>query len=459
MTTSKLVEELIAIVGADRVIWTPEDLIVYECDGLTLERTSPKAVVFPESVEEVSRIVKFLNASKVPFAPRGAGTGLSGGCLSSGVIIELSKMDKILEIDIDNQRVTVQPAVTNLMITQAVSNKGYYYVPDPSSQQACTIGGNVAENSGGAHCLKYGVTTNYILGLEMVLPDGSIVEMGGKELDWPGYDLVGLMNGSEGTLGIITKIVVRLLRQPEAFKTIMAVYDTIDDASNTVSGIIAQGILPAALEMMDHFAIEAVEGAIKAGYPTDAGSILLIELDGLKDGMDELAEQIVKLCQANHVRQIKIARTPEERALIWKGRKSAFGAIGRISPNYAVQDGVVPRSKLPEVLKKVDEIGRKYSIRIANVFHAGDGNLHPLLLYDERDQNQVERVLKASSEILKACADAGGSISGEHGIGLEKREEMKLIFSADDIETMQKIKSVFDPEGLCNPDKIFSSKG
>ena len=461
MLKPAIIEELRGIVGPTNLLIEPEEKLVYECDGLTMFKAMPEVVVFPTSTPQVAEIVRLANREQLPFVARGGGTGLSGGALAveGGILIALTKLNRILEIDLDNQRAVVQPGVVNLWITQAVATQGYYYAPDPSSQQACTIGGNVAENSGGPHTLKYGVTTNHVLGLEIVLPDGRVIETGGPAEDYPGYDLTGVMVGSEGTLGIVTKVIVRLMRKTEAVKTLMAVFESMDDASNTVSDVIGQGIVPAAIEMMDQLALEAVEAYIHAGYPTDAGGVLLIELDGLRDGMEETAAQIVDLAGKHNAREVRLARDDRERELLWLGRKRAFGAMGRISPSYYVQDGVIPRTRLPEVLRKIRDISARYAIRIANVFHAGDGNLHPLLLYDERDPDQRERVLKASEEILRVCAQVGGSLSGEHGIGIEKREDMPLVFSELDLAAMQKVRAVFNPHHLCNPGKVFPTPG
>jgi glycolate oxidase len=461
MLTPVVLEDLQRIVGSANVIQNPEEKLVYECDGLTMFKAVPDVVVFPTSTQQVAEVVRVAHRHHIPFVARGGGTGLSGGALATegGIMIALTKLNQILEIDLENQRAVVQPGVVNLWITQAVAAQGYYFAPDPSSQQACTIGGNVAENSGGPHTLKYGVTTNHVLGLEMVLPDGRIVETGGPAEDYPGYDLTGIMVGSEGTLGIVTKVVVRLLRKPEAVKTLMAVFESMDDASNAVSDVIGQGIVPAAIEMMDQLALEAVEAYIHAGYPTDAGGVLLIELDGLRDGMDETAAQIGVIARQHQAREVRLAKDDRERELLWLGRKRAFGAMGRISPSYYVQDGVIPRTRLPEVLRQISDIARRHQIRIANVFHAGDGNLHPLLLYDERDTEQRQRVLQASEEILRVCAAVGGSLSGEHGIGMEKREDMPLIFSATDLAVMQKVREVFNPDNICNPGKVFPTPG
>jgi glycolate oxidase len=461
MLTPVVLDDLQRIVGLANVILNPEEKLVYECDGLTMFKAVPDVVVFPTSTQQVAEVVRVAHRHHIPFVARGGGTGLSGGALATegGIMIALTKLNQILEIDLENQRAAVQPGVVNLWITQAVAAQGYYFAPDPSSQQACTIGGNVAENSGGPHTLKYGVTTNHVLGLEVVLPDGRIVETGGPAEDYPGYDLTGIMVGSEGTLGIVTKVVVRLLRKPEAVKTLMAVFESMDDASNAVSDVIGQGIVPAAIEMMDQLALEAVEAYIHAGYPTDAGGVLLIELDGLRDGMDETAAQIGAIARQHQAREVRLAKDDRERELLWLGRKRAFGAMGRISPSYYVQDGVIPRTRLPEVLRQIGDIATRHQIRIANVFHAGDGNLHPLLLYDERDTEQRQRVLQASEEILRVCAAVGGSLSGEHGIGMEKREDMPLVFSATDLAVMQKVREVFNPDNICNPGKVFPTPG
>jgi glycolate oxidase len=461
MLKPAIIEALQRLVGTGNLLTKAEEKLVYECDGLTMFKASPEVVIFPTSASQVAEVVCLADREQLPFVARGGGTGLSGGALAvdGGLMIVLTKLNRILDIDLDNQRAVVQPGVVNLWITQAVSAQGYYYAPDPSSQQACTIGGNVAENSGGPHTLKYGVTTNHVLGLEVVLPDGRIIETGGPAEDYPGYDLTGILVGSEGTLGIVTQVIVRLMRKPEAVKTLMAVFESMDDASNAVSDVIGQGIVPAAIEMMDQLALEAVEAYIHAGYPTDAGGVLLIELDGVRDGMEEIATQIIDIAHQHNAREVRVARDDRERELLWLGRKRAFGAMGRISPSYYVQDGVIPRTRLPEVLRHIRDISARYAIRIANVFHAGDGNLHPLLLYDERDPDQRQRVLKASEEILGVCADVGGSLSGEHGIGIEKRDNMPLIFTEQDLMAMQHVRTVFNPQNLCNPGKVFPTPG
>ncbi|WP_241236268.1 FAD-linked oxidase C-terminal domain-containing protein [Brevibacillus marinus] len=453
----ELIESLIAIVGKDAIYYEEEDLLAYECDGYTIHRGMPRAVVFPSTTEEVSQIVKVLHARKIPFIPRGAGTGLSGGAIPLGgeVIISLVRMKRLLEVDFANRRAVVQPGFVNLKLTNAIAEKGYYYVPDPSSQRTCTIGGNVGENAGGAHCLKYGVTTNHVLGLEVVLPDGEIVNLGGVA-DTPGYDLLGLLTGSEGTLGIVTKITVKILKQPEALKTVCALFDRVEDASHAVSDIISAGIIPAALEMMDRIAIEGVEkGNYPVGYPKDLAAVLLIEVDGIKEGIPDQVEKIIEICQNRHVREVRAASSEAERQSWWNNRKQAFGAMGTLSPDYLVQDGVIPRSKLPEVLEKVAQISAKYGLRIANVFHAGDGNLHPLILFDSRVPGETEKAIAAGSEILQVCAAVGGSITGEHGVGIEKKEEMRYIFNEQEIDLQVRIRDVFNPENLCNPDKLF----
>ena len=453
-------QELEALLGPGAVLSDPDELLVYESDGLTLFRALADFVVFPTSAEHVSAIVKLANREKLPFVARGAGTGLSGGCLPTegGIVISLMRMNRVLEVDYENQFAVVEPGLVNLHLSWKVGPRGYYYAPDPSSQQACTIGGNIANNSGGPHTLKYGVTTNHVLGLEVVMPDGEVVWLGGKTRDACGYDLAGVFVGSEGTFGIATKIVVRILKKPQAVKTVLAVFDEIDRASEAVSAVIGRGLVPAAMEMIDHLTIQAVEDAFGCGYPRDAAAALLIELDGLAVGMEAQAERIVAACRETGAREIRTARTESERLLLWKGRKSAFGAYGRISPAYMVMDGVIPRTKLPYVLHRVNEIVAAAGLRVGNVFHAGDGNLHPNLLYDPRKPGDEARVVAAGAEIMKVCAEVGGSISGEHGIGLEKSDFMPFIFSAADLALMQRLKNAFNPTGLCNPGKIFPTK-
>ena len=457
---SGLRRELETIVGAGGVLSDPEELLVYESDGLTLFRALADFIVFPRSAEDVAAVVKLANRERIPFVARGAGTGLSGGCLPAegGLVLSLMRMNRVLEVDYENHVAIVEPGLVNLHLSWAVGSRGYYYAPDPSSQQACTIGGNIANNSGGPHTLKYGVTVNHVLGLEVVMPDGEIVWLGGRTRDALGYDLAGIFVGSEGTFGIATKIVVRILKKPQAIKTVLAVFDRIDDASAAVSSIIARGLVPAAVEMIDQLTIQAVEDAFGCGYPRDAAAALLIELDGLAAGMEAQAQRIVAACRDAGAREVRTAADEAERQLLWKGRKSAFGAYGRVSPAYMVMDGVIPRTKLPYVLGRVNEIVAAHGLRVGNVFHAGDGNLHPNILYDPRKPGEEARVVEAGAEIMKVCAEVGGSISGEHGIGLEKSDFMPFIFSAADLAFMQKVKTAFNPTGLCNPGKVFPTK-
>jgi len=456
MERQKMVEELIEIVGKENVLSSETDLLLYGYDA-SLFKGKPDCIVLPGSTEDVSKIVKFAHASGIPVIGRGSGTNLSGGTVPTrgGIVLHFSRMNKILEIDIENERVVVEPGIFTLVLKNQLARYGFVYQPDPASEKVSTLGGNFGENSGGPHCLKYGVTTNHILGAEVVLSDGEVIQVGGKTLDNPGFDLTGILVGSEGTLGIATKLVLRIMPKPEAVKTMLALYNTLEDAGRTVSGIIADGIVPATLEMLDRLTIKAVEESIHAGFPLDAEAVLLIELDGLKDGMERLAERIMEICKKNNVREVKAAKTEAERTQLWAGRKGAFGAIARLRPNYLVCDGTVPRTKLPEVLTKVMEVGKKYNLVIANVFHAGDGNLHPLILFDERNEEELKKVHLAGSEILKICADAGGTISGEHGIGTEKMKEMFFVFTPQDIGAMKKVKMAFDPENVYNPGKVL----
>ena len=452
--------ELEAMLGRGAVLSDPDELLTYESDGLTLFRALADFVVFPQNVEQVSQVVKLANREGLPFVARGAGTGLSGGCLPAegGLVISLMRMNKVLEVDYDNQLAVVEPGLVNLHLSWKVGPQGYYYAPDPSSQQACTIGGNIANNSGGPHTLKYGVTTNHVLGLEVVMPDGEILWLGGKTRESQGYDLLGVFVGSEGTFGIATKIVVRILKKPQAVKTVLAVFDEVDQASAAVSEIIARGLVPAAVEMIDQLTIGAVEDAFGCGYPRDAAAALLVEMDGLEVGMAEQAERIEAACRESGARDVRTAKDEAERQLLWKGRKSAFGAYGRVSPAYMVMDGVIPRTKLPFVLKRVNEIVGTHGLRVGNVFHAGDGNLHPNILYDPRKPGEEARVVAAGAEIMKVCADVGGSISGEHGIGLEKADFMPFIFSPADLAFMAQLKHAFNPDGRCNPGKVFPTR-
>src|SRR5713101_496912 len=449
-----------AIVGPGGVLSDPDELMVYESDGLTLFRALADFVVFPTSAEQVAAVVKLAGREGMPFVARGAGTGLSGGCLPAegGLVLSMMRMNRVLEVDYDNQIAVVEPGLVNLHLSWKVGPRGYYYAPDPSSQQACTIGGNIANNSGGPHTLKYGVTANHVLGLEVVMPDGDIVWLGGKTREACGYDLAGVFVGSEGTFGIATKVVVRILKKPQAVKTVLAVFDEIDRASAAVSAIIGRGLVPAAIEMIDRLTIQAVEDAFNCGYPRDADAALLIELDGLAVGMEVQAERILEACRDAGAREIRTAKNEAERQLLWKGRKSAFGAYGRVSPAYMVMDGVIPRTKLPYVLRRVNEIVAAAGLRVGNVFHAGDGNLHPNLLYDPRKPGDEARVVAAGAEIMKVCAEVGGSISGEHGIGLEKIDYMPLIFSEADLHAMRGVREAWNPRGLCNPGKILPSR-
>lgn len=458
MDRDGLVNRLQGIVGTENVLFSEVDLTLYGYDA-SLEKGQPDAVVLPGSTEEVSRVVRLAYEEGIPIIARGSGTNLSGGTVAvrGGIVIHFSRMNKILEIDIPNRTVTVEPGVITLDLQTRLLKQGFLYAPDPASQKVSTIGGNVGENSGGPHCLKYGVTTNHVLGAEIVQYDGTVTWIGGKNPDNPGYDLMGLIVGSEGTLAIATKLILRIIRAPEAIKTMLAIYDSIEDASNTVSAIIAEGIVPATLEMMDHVVMEAVEKSVKAGYPLDAAAVLIIELDGLKDGLDRQASKILEICKLHNVREVQLANDDAERAKLWAGRKGAFGAVTRLRPCYMVCDGTVPRTKLPEVLNKVLKVGEKYGLLIGNVFHAGDGNLHPLILFDERNEEEKKTAIKAASEILMICADAGGTISGEHGIGLEKLREMYFIFSEDDLEAMRQIKRALDPKDVLNPGKVLPS--
>jgi glycolate oxidase len=458
VTDHELIAALTEIVGGRRIIHGKHQLVAYECDAYVAEKSRPRAVVFPETTEEVSRIVRLLHQEDIPFLPRGAGTGLSGGAtpMNNEVVISLVRMNKLLMVDFDNMRAVVQPGHINLALTRRISGNGCYYAPDPSSQSACTIGGNLAENAGGSHCLKYGVTTNHIVAAKVVLPDGEVMDFGAPFGEEPGYDLLGLLVGSEGTLGIATEITVRILRKPEAVKTILAMFDRVEDASDAVSSIIGAGILPAAMEMMDQLAMQAVDKSnYHVGYPADIEAVLLVEVDGLAAGVEETADRIVDICRQHHVRTVRVAATDAERALWWSSRKMAFGAMGRISPDYIVQDGVIPRTKLTETLKRIQQVSRETGLRVANVFHAGDGNLHPLILYDARIPGESERAMQTGSAILKICADVGGSITGEHGVGIEKINEMRYVYSEEDLAAQAAVREVFNPKDLCNSGKLI----
>jgi glycolate oxidase len=460
-TQSALVSRLQAIVGPGALLCSPAELLVYECDGYTIEKNSPDVVVFPTATEQVVAVVKLCNELDVPFLPRGAGTSLAGGCLpvGGGIVISLARMKRILEVDYRNRFAVVEPGVVNLWLTNHVRAQGWHFAPDPSSQGACTIGGNVATNSGGPHTLKYGVTVNHVLAVEIVLPDGSVVVTGGPAEDNPGYDLTGVIVGSEGTFGVVTKVWVRLTRNPEAYRTLLGVFETVDDATNTISDIIGAGIIPGALEMLDAPILGALEAAFHFGFPLDAGAVLIMEVDGLEAGLEADAERIAGIAMKNGAREVRRANTDAERALLWKSRKQAFGAVGRLAPSYCTQDGVVPRTRLPHVLREIRRIGEKHHIQICNVFHAGDGNIHPILLFDERDADQVKRVLAASHEILEECVRQGGSVTGEHGIGVEKIDFMAKLFTPEDLAMMLRLRAAFNPQGRCSPAKMLPTAG
>jgi glycolate dehydrogenase FAD-linked subunit len=453
---SNLILQLERSLGREGVLSRPADLKLYEYDG-GVDRHSPDLVVFPRSTEDVVAIVKAAAAHGVAIVGRGAGTGLSGGSIprAGGIVISFARMNKILEIDLENERAIVQPGVVNLDVSLAVQPFGFFYAPDPSSQRACTIGGNVAENAGGPHTLAYGVTTNHVVSLELVLPNAEVVQIGGKELDLPGYDLLGILTGSEGTMALVTKIGLRLMRQPEAVETMLATYETPDDAGNTVAELTAQQILPVALEMLDGPMIRMIEEATHAGYPPNAAAVLLIEIEGLKEMVQVQAEAVMKVCRSCGATDIRLAKSAEERDLLWKGRKNAFGAVGRISPSYYVQDGVVPRTKIAQTLRRIAEISKKYDLQVSNIFHAGDGNLHPIILFDARKADELQRARLCGDEILEYCISVGGSITGEHGIGMEKMELMAHLFPDDSLETIKNFKSLFDPDCRLNPGKVL----
>jgi len=449
------IQSLRSLVG-EALITSREELRTYECDGLTNFRVVPLAVALPTTVEQVRAVVQLCAQERVAFVARGSGTGLSGGALpvEGGIVIGLARLNRIIEVDIPNARVVVEPGVINAAVTQRVAPFGYFYAPDPSSQSVCTIGGNVAENSGGAHCLKYGFTTTHVLGLEVVLPDGSLVQLGGTTLDMPGYDLPGVFVGSEGTLGVTTKVTLRIVKRPEVVQTLLAAFDSTNSAGAAVSDIIASGILPAAIEMMDNLAIQAAEAAVHAGYP-NCGGLLLVELDGPSAEVEALMAQVKERCLKHHASEIRVAQSEAERMVIWKGRKAAFAAMGRISPNYIVQDGVIPRTALPQVMEEIERLSIVAGLRVANVFHAGDGNLHPLVLYDRRIEGQEHDAEQLSGEILKLCVRVGGSITGEHVVGQEKKMFMSEMFAEPDLQTMQLVRCAFDPDHLSNPGKVF----
>ncbi|MPZ63655.1 MAG: FAD-binding protein [Propionibacteriales bacterium] len=457
MSIRGLADELRSLLGEERVITDRQQLRTYECDGLAQYKVIPALVVLAESTEQIATVVRACAEAGVPFVARGSGTGLSGGALphADGVLIVTSRMRRILEVDVASQRAVVEPGVINLHLTEAASPEGYYYAPDPSSQQVCSIGGNLAENSGGAHCLKYGFTVNHVTGAEWVTPTGEVVEIGGKAPDSPGYDLLGVLVGSEGTLGIATKVTVRVVRAPEAVKTLLAAFRHIEEAGAAVSSVIGAGVVPAAIEMMDALAIEAAEAAVQCNYPAGAAAVLIVELDGPSAEVDDQFDQVQRICEENNSFEIRVADDDTERAMFWKGRKSAFAAVGRISPDYIVQDGVVPRTMLPEVLHRISELSEDSGVRVANVFHAGDGNLHPLVLFNDAVEGQSDLAEEISGAILDLCIEYGGSITGEHGVGSDKAKFMPRMFTDDDLDTMQMVRCAFDPDTISNPGKIF----
>ncbi len=456
MIATDVLQQIDAVVGPRGYLDRPEDLKLYEYDG-SVDKATPELVVFPQTSEQVAAVVRIAHEYRIPVVGRGAGTGLSGGVIprAGGVVVSFARMNRIVEIDLANERAVLEPGVVNLEITQAVERDGYFYAPDPSSQKACTIGGNVSENAGGPHTLAYGVTTNHVLGIETVLSDGTPMTVGGKSLDTPGYDLTGLLTGSEGTMALVTNITVRLMRQPELVKTLLAIYDTVDDCADSVAEITARAITPAAVEMLDGVMLRMVEEATHAGYPMDAAAVLLIELEGLKESVEEQVEQIEDACRCCRAREVRIAKSAVERDLLWKGRKNAFGAVGRVSPSYYVQDGVVPRTKVAPTLRAIHKVAEKYGLIISNIFHAGDGNMHPIILFNHHKEGELERARAAGDEILRFCIEQGGSITGEHGVGMEKMELIGEQFSGETIDMMARFKTLFDPECRLNPGKML----
>jgi len=454
--SASFVAELQEALGREHVITEPEQLRVYECDGLTGHRAVPELVVLPGSTEEVQAVLRACDRERVPFVARGAGTGLSGGAtpMAGGVVVSLARMNRILEVDLESHRIVVEPGVANLDVTRAVAADGFFYAPDPSSQQVCTIGGNVAENSGGAHCLKHGFTVHHVTGLTLVLPDGEVIELGGKALDPDGPDLLGVVVGSEGTLGIVTRITLRIVRTPQVVRTLLGGFLTMDAAGAAVSEIVAEGILPSAIEMMDRLTIEAAEFAVAPGYPEGAGAVLLVEFDGVAEQVEDDVEEVERICTECGAFELRTAANEADRALLWKGRKSAFAAMGRIATDYYVQDGVVPRTRLPQVLREIEALSTTHGLRVGNVFHAGDGNLHPLVLYDA-EAGETEAARELAEAILDACLEAGGSLTGEHGVGMDKACSMPRMFSERDLQAFERLRRAFDPAGLCNPGKVI----
>ncbi len=453
---AQLIATIEAELGKNSVLSQTSDLKLYEYDG-GVDKSQPDLVVFPRTTEDVVRLVRLARDHRLPIVGRGAGTGLSGGAIAraGGMMISFARMNKILSIDIPNERALVQPGVVNLDITLAVQPFGYFFAPDPSSQRACTIGGNVAENAGGPHTLSHGVTTNHVLSLQAVLSDSSVIEVGGKSGEVPGYDLAGLLTGSEGTMALVTEIGVRLMREPEAIRTMLAIYGSVDAAGDTVAALTARGIIPVALEMLDGPMIRMVEAATHAGYPVDAAAVLLIEVEGLKESVEEDSALIAEICRASGATDFRVAQSADERALLWKGRKNAFGAIGRVSPTYYVQDGVVPRTQIARTLRAIEEIGKRHGISISNIFHAGDGNMHPILPFDLRKPGEFERAQRAGEDILDFCISVGGSLSGEHGVGMEKMELMAHQFPPETLDLIQSFKKLFDPQCSLNPGKLL----
>ena len=458
---SALLRDLENVLGSSSVLFQPEDVVLYEYDG-SVEKGRPDIVVFPATTQEVSQIVRLAGKGNAPIVGRGAGTGLSGGSLAraGGVMIVFARMNRILSLDPQNQRAVVQPGVVNFDLSVAAARHGLYFAPDPSSQKSCTIGGNVAENAGGPHTLAYGVTTNHVTALELVLPDGEVVRIGRAQGDAPGYDLTGLLVGSEGTLALVTEITVKLSRKPEAVETLLAIFDSVDDAAETVVDVTARAIIPAACEMLDGWTLRVVEDFVHAGFPRDSAAVLLLEVEGLAEAVAAQARAITEVSNAHHAREVRLARDNAERELLWKGRKNAFGALGRLAPSNYVLDGVIPRTKLPQTLRRIRQIGARYGFDICNIFHAGDGNLHPIVLYDPRDKGRFEQAMQASEEIIRYCVEVGGALTGEHGIGMEKSELMPLLFSDADFDLMRRVHDAFNPACLLNPGKIFPlSKG
>jgi glycolate oxidase len=451
-----VIHDLEKLVGKSGVLSSAEDLLLYEYDG-SVEEARPDVIVFPRRKQDVVEIVKLANRYDVSIVGRGSGTGLSGGALArqGGIVVAFSRMNHVLEIDAENQRAVVEPGVVNLDLSRAVEKYGLYFAPDPSSQKSCTIGGNVSENSGGPHTLAYGVTSNHVTGLELVLPDGEVLQHGGRTMETPGYDLTGLVIGSEGTFALVTEIIVKLLRLPEDVRTLLAIYDSLEDATDSVVDITARGIIPAACEMLDGWTLRAVEAYVHAGFPLDSAAVLLMEVEGVRESVEAQAAEITEVCGLHHAREVRRARDARERALLWKGRKEAFGAVGRVSPSYYVLDGVIPRTKLTPTLLRIEEIAKRYSLVIGNIFHAGDGNLHPLILFDHRDPDQFRRARAAGANIMQLCVEMGGTLTGEHGVGMEKNELMPLMFNEADLDLMRKVRAAFNPVGRLNPGKVL----